>query len=106
METLAGVLNRDRCSVGDAAVLSAALAGDIEAVGAIYDDHAAPLYRLAVCLLGAREAAEDAVVDVLGRACTVPGAVQVGVGVGVGEQSLRTALVQLTYRRCRESGAC
>lgn len=98
VETLGGVLSRDRCGVVDAALLSAALAGDVQAVGAVYDDHAGPLYRLAACLLGSTAAAEDVVVDVLGQACTVPGAVEVG------EQSLRSALVQFTYRRCRELG--
>lgn len=95
VEIPAGELSRDQCGTGDAALLSAALAGDIQAVAAVYDGHAGPLYRLASCLLGSTSAAEDVVVDVLGEACTVPGAIDAGT------QSLRTALVHLTYRRCR-----
>lgn len=82
---------------GEAGLLAAALDGDLDAVGSIYDLHAASLYRVAQCLLGSTAVAEHVVVTILVRACTSPGVVRPDAG------SLRTALLCLTQRECRDS---
>lgn len=82
----------------DAALVLAALTGDTQAIAVVYDEHAGPLYRLAICLLGSAAAAEKVVANVLVVACTVPGALNRFTG---GPESLRLALVRLTHDRCR-----
>jgi DNA-directed RNA polymerase specialized sigma24 family protein len=76
-------------------LLRRAQRGDQSAVAAVYDCHAAALYRLAVCLVG-RPLAERVVVDVLVTACTRP-------DVLTGGGSLRTRLVRLTHRTCNRA---
>lgn len=84
-------------SFEETTLLAAALDGDAVAVGTIYDLHAAPLYRVARCLLGSSSGAERVVVNVLVRACTSPGVVRPDGG------SLRVALLGLTQRECRDN---
>ena len=77
----------------DARLLASAQAGDLDAVGVLYDRHAAVLYRLAACLAGP-QAAETVVVEVLVSALTRPGAVS-------GGRPLPAQLLRLTERACR-----
>ena len=55
----------DVVSRGRPSVLQRLAAGDLSALEDVYDRHAAPLYRLALSILGSEADAEDVVQDVL-----------------------------------------